>query len=68
MPIPFKLDYVIEKALRERGKGGQPALRRLARYFENLTLLQEDHRARAVGPTSLAAFERAMGGTRSPAR
>ncbi len=37
-------------------------------YFENLAPLQADRRARVLSPTSLAAFERAMGGQRSLAR
>lgn len=106
MPIPFKLDYVIERTLKERGEGEQHVLKRLAGvrlsasearavwpnvlehkwflserlgrdvglrvaaidYFENLAPLQADRRTRVLGPTSLAAFKRAISGTRSRAR
>lgn len=106
MPIPFKLDDVIERTLRGQGTSEQRELKRLAGvrlsasearavwrrilehkwflserlgrdvglrvavtdYFENVASLPEERCPRVVGPTSLAAFELAMSGTRSLAR
>ena len=105
MPIPFKLDYVIERTLKKQGKAEQRMLKRLAGvtltaaearavwprilehkwfiserlgrdvglrvaaidYIENVAPPRAVHRAQA-SPTSLAAFEHAMGGTRALAR